>query len=281
MSDRTPFCCYAKEGPTLEQLEGPADALRCRSVQELAVLLEVCRTIEKSFDLHDIAQPVLKNMQNLMGLQSGAITLVNPDNGEMAIDEAIGLPREGSENYLKMIHATSSKVIETGMAQVVDVRDWAGRKTDAFSASEVPGKLTVLLCVPIRSEREIIGTMSAERAGTSRVSQDSDLRLVSMIASLIGQAARVRLLARGQISSLREENLRLQEQVSSGSRPSNMIGTSSAMREVYYLVEQVADSRTTVLIRGESGTGKELVAKALHDHSQRKEGPFVKFNCAA
>ncbi|OFW15165.1 MAG: hypothetical protein A3H29_02245 [Acidobacteria bacterium RIFCSPLOWO2_02_FULL_67_21] len=58
-------------------------------------------------------------------------------------------------------------------------------------------------------------------------------------------------------------------------------GQSPAMRQVAHIIEQVADSDVTVLIRGESGVGKELVARAIHRHSTRKQKPFVKVNCAA
>ena len=61
----------------------------------------------------------------------------------------------------------------------------------------------------------------------------------------------------------------------------NLIGKSPGMQEIYGKIEQVADSRTTVLITGESGTGKELVAKALHYNSSRRERPFIALNCAA
>ncbi len=60
-----------------------------------------------------------------------------------------------------------------------------------------------------------------------------------------------------------------------------MIGQSSQMAAVFKLVEQVAPTSATVLIRGESGTGKELVAKAIHFRSQRKSKPFVAVNCSA
>lgn len=60
-----------------------------------------------------------------------------------------------------------------------------------------------------------------------------------------------------------------------------IVGQSKAVREVYALVNKVAASPTTVLITGESGTGKELVARALHERSQRANGPFIQINCGA
>lgn len=59
------------------------------------------------------------------------------------------------------------------------------------------------------------------------------------------------------------------------------IAESPAMREIMEMVEQVADSRATVLVTGESGTGKEVVARMIHNFSARKENPFVAISCAA
>jgi DNA-binding NtrC family response regulator len=60
-----------------------------------------------------------------------------------------------------------------------------------------------------------------------------------------------------------------------------LLGSSQAMRNLRALLEQVADTDCTVLVEGESGTGKELVARALHEASARRHGPFVAINCAA
>jgi DNA-binding NtrC family response regulator len=60
-----------------------------------------------------------------------------------------------------------------------------------------------------------------------------------------------------------------------------LVGQSAEINHIFEIIEKVADTPSTVLITGESGTGKELVAKALHEHSGRKGGPFIKINCAA
>ena len=82
-------------------------------------------------------------------------------------------------------------------------------------------------------------------------------------------------------SELEQEVTQLRAQVVKRYAFHNLIGKSQGMQEIYAKIEQVADSRTTVLITGESGTGKELVAKALHYNSSRRERPFVALNCAA
>ena len=80
---------------------------------------------------------------------------------------------------------------------------------------------------------------------------------------------------------LRAEAGQLRERLSERHRVQNLIGSSAAIREVIDSVLQVAPSRASVLIYGESGTGKELIATALHEHSPRARGPFVKLHCSA
>jgi two-component system, NtrC family, response regulator AtoC len=71
-------------------------------------------------------------------------------------------------------------------------------------------------------------------------------------------------------------------QISSGGAGRyGLVGKSPALEALFAVVEKVADTPSTVLITGESGTGKELVARALHANSSRKDGPFIKINCAA
>jgi two-component system response regulator HydG len=82
-------------------------------------------------------------------------------------------------------------------------------------------------------------------------------------------------------SQLKEENRLLRERLGSRFDRQNLIGRSQAMTALLETVAQVAPSEATVLITGESGTGKEMIAGAIHFNSFRKDGPFIRINCAA
>ncbi len=94
-----------------------------------------------------------------------------------------------------------------------------------------------------------------------------ELRLV------VEKALEKKLLAR--------ENRRLRSELRSHIRQRALIGTSPSMHRVYELVNQVAETKTNVLIAGESGTGKEIVARSIHERSDRRDRPFVAVNCGA
>jgi two-component system response regulator PilR (NtrC family) len=80
---------------------------------------------------------------------------------------------------------------------------------------------------------------------------------------------------------LSAENQRLRTELRSQTRSRTLVGTSRSMQALYDLISQVADTKTNVLVCGESGTGKELVAREIHDQSERTDHPFVAVNCGA
>jgi two-component system response regulator PilR (NtrC family) len=77
------------------------------------------------------------------------------------------------------------------------------------------------------------------------------------------------------------ENTRLRKELRTQLKNRSLVGTSAAMQKVYDLIGQVAGTKTNVLLSGDSGTGKELVARAIHDQSERRERAFVAVNCGA
>lgn len=84
-----------------------------------------------------------------------------------------------------------------------------------------------------------------------------------------------------EVQTLREENLRLREELGVRYAFPNLVGRGARMQEILAAVERVAPTRTTVLLCGESGVGKDLIARAIHHHSPRDAQPFVKINCTA
>ena len=83
------------------------------------------------------------------------------------------------------------------------------------------------------------------------------------------------------VRRLREENRSLREELGRRYEFKNIIGRSGKMQEVLGTVERVAPGNSTVLLGGESGVGKDLIARAIHQHSRRASGPFIKINCTA
>src|SRR3954464_4753476 len=84
-----------------------------------------------------------------------------------------------------------------------------------------------------------------------------------------------------EVVRLRKENERLRREVMEFRNEKQIIGDSAAIRRVMQTIATAAPTRATVLLEGESGTGKELFARAIHAQSDRREGPFIKLNCAA
>ena len=80
---------------------------------------------------------------------------------------------------------------------------------------------------------------------------------------------------------VRRANRDLTERLANLTQFSGLIGQSEEMRQVYNMIDRAAPALASVLIVGESGTGKELVARAMHDRSNRAKGPFIAINCAA
>jgi DNA-binding NtrC family response regulator len=96
------------------------------------------------------------------------------------------------------------------------------------------------------------------------------------LKTIVDKAARTRDLIDADAAVLPKEAA-----LDEGRGRFRLIGREAPMRDVYAIIEKVADTPSTVLITGESGTGKELVARALHENSSRKAGPLIRVNCAA
>ena len=254
-----------------------------RQVRELLLLFEISQILDQSMDLRDVVGPVLEAIATHMGMMRGTLTLVNRESGEILIEAAHGLSETQKERgRYRAGEGVTGKVVATGEPAVVPHISEEPLFLDRTGARRQMEKGDIsFICVPIKIGNEVIGALSADRLFAEGISFEEDVRLLSIICSMIAQAVKLRQSAQEERHRLLEENLRLQTQLKERFRPSNIVGNSKAMRAVYDLIAQVSKSDATVLIRGESGTGKELVAHAIHFNSLRAGRPFVKVNCGA
>ncbi|MFP4499543.1 MAG: nif-specific transcriptional activator NifA [Candidatus Hydrogenedentota bacterium] len=254
-----------------------------RELNELEFLFELSQLLDRSLDLREELDPVLKLIATHTGMMRGTITLLDRARDELYIEIAHGLSgKELERGHYKPGEGVVGQVVQNGRPMLVPRISEDPLFLDRTGARKDLAKEDIaFICVPIKLENEIMGALSADRIFSGDIDLEEDLRLMSIIASMIAQAVRLRQEAQEERRRLLEENQRLQNELRDRFRPANMIGRSNAMQAVFDQVAQVARSDATVLIRGESGTGKELVANAIHYNSLRASKPFVRVNIAA
>ncbi|MBN1698735.1 MAG: nif-specific transcriptional activator NifA [Spirochaetales bacterium] len=254
-----------------------------RKINELTLLFEISETLNQSIDLRDVINPVFELIADHMGMLRGTITLLDRNTGEIYIEEAYGLSvSQQQRGRYRLGEGITGQVVQTGKPMVVPRLSEEPQFLDRTGARKGIDKSNIaFICVPIKIGKEAVGALSADRLFDENITLEEDVRLLSIIASLIARAVQLRQSAIEEKKRLVDENKRLLEELQERFQPQNIIGNSREMQDVYSLVAKVSKSDTSVLIRGESGTGKELIAHAIHYNSLRAKHPFIKVNCAA
>jgi len=137
------------------------------------------------------------------------------------------------------------------------------------------------VAVPILRDDGVIGVISANIDKESVLNFDDIVRMLTIVGTLFGGSLVKQQEFAKEKESLVELKTYYKDQALSEYKFENIIGTSTKMRQIFSMLEAVAPSDATILVRGETGTGKELIATAVHNLSKRKNGPFIKLNCAA
>jgi Nif-specific regulatory protein len=252
-----------------------------RAVPLLGTLYKVSQVLAAGARQKEALATVLDILDKGLGLARGTITILSLDGKEIKIEAAHNLSQEQSRRITYRIgEGVTGKVMQTGKPIIVPKVSQEPLFLNRFERWNVTKQDLSFICVPIKIDNDVIGTISVDRPFEETAPLEEEMRILSIVASMIANDLRARREAAIGRQKLEDENLRLRSELEGRFRPENIIGNSNAMRDVYRQIHQVAASETTVLIRGESGTGKELVAHAIHFSGPRSDGPFVKINCA-
>lgn len=250
---------------------------------EIACLYEISNAIHVSLDLRKSLYKVLDLLSEHLGMKRGSITLLNPDTSQIHIEVAHGISSSArSKGRYKLGEGVTGNVIETGRPMAVPKIDDDPLFLDRTGArSRIDKSKIAFLCVPIKEGRRVVGALSVDRVSEGKEPLEENVRLLSIISSIIAQKVSLLEKINRQKDRLQQENLMLRKELNRKYSFASIIGNSRKMQEVFHLITQVAKSNANVLLLGESGTGKELVANAIHYNSLRSSKPFIKINCAA
>ncbi len=244
-----------------------------RQGERLAALSEISKLVVGTTDADRATLEVFNALRDRFKILGGLLGLRNQESGKVEVVAASGFPSKlRRDAHFRWASTLLEDVVRTGYAQVIaNVREESTEKTALSNEDQ-----TWAVCVPIRVRGRTSGALWIEQGYTDKAGPfEEAVNFLRIVAAIVGQAYELQLrFGRTQQSSRSGD-----AEEFSGSRL--IIGTSPVIREVLQAIDQVGPGGATVLIRGESGTGKELVAKALHQVSPRKGGPFVKVVCAA
>ncbi len=254
----------------------------CYGLRETILLFDISQRLIQTRQLKNDLPTILRMIVEYLGAERSFLSIFNRENLNIYIEAAYGLSSaQQARGKYKPGEGITGKVVEMARPVVIEKISKSSlflNKTNQEIHKD--GKELSIICVPIVDNATVVGTLSVIRVFNPHITFDEDIRMLTIIGSMIGHAVRIRQERAEELELLRQKNQELESKLS-GVKNLNMIGNSSKMRDVFSLVQMVGKTNSTVLIRGESGVGKELVADAIHMASNRADKPFVKVNCSA
>lgn len=256
-----------------------------RERDRLRLLLDMNNAVATHLELRDLFQSMTVSIRRVLTADVISLTLMDPQVNQLrlyALDfpGGNGFLEEGTTCLLCGCPATAA--ITQREAVVLNRKDLE-QSESTVSKRLVAEGVRSACCVPLLLRDRPLGALNVGSLREEAFTAD-DADMLGQVAKQLALAV-ANSLAYQEIASLKDklakEKLYLEEEIQTEYNFEEIIGDSRALKQVLKHVQTVATTDSTVLILGETGSGKELVARALHNRSDRRERTFVKLNCAA
>jgi formate hydrogenlyase transcriptional activator len=252
--------------------------------KKLQLILDLNNSVVSNLDLREVLRSVSPGIRKIMRLDGVALILPDAANRQLqlyALDFPDGKGILHQDMSRPLDGSLVGQVFRTGKPWVGSIEDL---NVSGFGNWIITGEGVETLCMlPLTRCNSTLGVLCLVRLEKNAFTQP-DIEFLTQIAGQVAIAIdnafayrRITVLS----DQLKQENLYLEDEIRSELNFEDIIGNSAALRQVLRQVEAVAPTNSTVLIQGETGSGKELIARAVHNLSRRRQGPFVKLNCAA
>jgi len=252
--------------------------------KKLQLILDLNNSVVSNLELREVLRSVSPSIRKTMRLDGVALILPDAANRQLqlyALDFPDGKGILHQDMSRSLDGSLAGQVFRTGRPWVGTIEDLNGSD---FGNWIVSGEGVETLCMlPLTRCTSTLGVLCLVRLEKNAFTQP-DIEFLSQIAVQVAIAIDNAFAYRRitELSDqLKQENLYLEDEIRSELNFEEIVGNSTALRQVLRQVEAVAPTNSTVLIQGETGSGKELIARAVHNLSQRKNHHFVKLNCAA
>ena len=277
-----------RDGKEKKSPRTPADSRKVGTAesaeQRLRILLEVNNSIITKLSQRELLLSVCAALKGVLPFNRSAITLYVPERDTLRI---FAQNDEYASEFFSVGRELDRRDSHAGWAfdhQRPLIRRNLEKESESSTERLLAKQGVRSICVaPLIVAGKSIGTLNLASNRADEYS-NGDGELLQEVANQVALAVE-NMKAYEEIRALQakleKENVYLREEIRSEHNFREIVGSSSALREVLEKAERVAPLDSTVLIYGETGTGKELIARAIHDCSNRKNRALVKLNCSA
>lgn len=281
-------------GPAIDhalnvQALGLAQAELQSEKDRLRLLLELNNRVVSNLEFRELLREVSATVRRVMLCDVVAVHLSDDTTKQLqlfVLDFPGGDGSIGEDAILPVEGCSCREVFRSGKPILINTASagpcFPGSR--CLSCSAITREAIRSVCVlPLVIRDRVLGVLELVRRHDPGFTKE-DMDFMSQVANQIAIATE-NALAFQQLTELRNqlarEKLYLEDELRSEQGFEEIIGRSAAIRAVLRKIETVAPTDSTVLICGETGTGKELIARAIHERSNRHANPFIKMNCAA